>query len=299
VGNELFIFLQIIFFCKKIAKNNTCNFTTTNSFGAVSAEMASDWVQIKCHLCTSLNQLSYHQKTGMYSIVQPNNIQNVIDISCEHDTFQQSEVYTILSSFNNKGNIYNHHLIGHSPFLIIPTLTTEQLIEISTLNYDWHKYAEYIVKSTILSKETSSLKDFFYILSTYLNIDYTAYKLDLPSTNLQYFLIKLPTLIELGFCLNYGFVNKYYDIIFESDDDVIQILIDNGYDVENSIKNNPSTLKDMSCEAIDKLLKFFGQATNPEFISECILKSLPQIEIFKYLVKTHGVDMSAVIADLN
>jgi hypothetical protein len=256
---------------------------------------ADDSVIIACNGCNHLHCIKYHPSTGMrFTVFHSTSSSIKIDISDEHNSYKNTEVYTLLKSLNTEGSNYATHVYTHSPHLAICYLDVWQIEKISKLDYDWKAHTEYIVKSVMLFTQKRFLKSILFALDTYLGINYTeACRLRVADINFGTFLPKVEMLVELGFTFEQEYCTRsdYYHIFLFSND-VIQILLDSGFDLEKSIESNPRSLTTLTLEDLDKLLEFYPK---PEIVMKFILEASSDLPFYKHLSLNYGLDMTSIV----
>jgi hypothetical protein len=224
---------------------------------------------------------------------------NAVDIIEELNSTKTREIF---------GN-FSRHFLKHLPFLCLHMLPPNALIKFSELEFNWQSCSKEIIRNMMLNADKEKLDILFSILETNFGINYLeiklndliefVYDIDGDCLDDKIFIIfchRLPTLLKLGFIFeNKSFVCSFLDIIFQLDDDIINIFISNGLDIEKSLQMYSVTLRNMKPNSIKKFLQFYPK---PDRIAELLLKKDYLFSTYKLLVDTYDVDLTSIVKSI-
>jgi hypothetical protein len=228
-----------------------------------------------------------------------------INITETHSTIGETDdvklLEKLLIDIGQSSHLSLHYVIMF-PFLLLPLLSNDKIIALSKIEYDWQPHGKRMVQDAILTYGEQRLENVLDILESDYGIDCLSFKLDeviyfendeTDDYSVSSSIIELPTLFKRGFMFSgKSFVSRYLNSILKLDDDSIQFMIDNGFDLRKTIESNHFRLSNLRQEHMQRLLKFLPE---PELIAQKLLQHDDHLITYKMLIGSCNVDINHII----
>jgi hypothetical protein len=271
-------------------------------------------MDVCCEICRT--RLQYDNPFTDFRLTKSEHTcgKNMKNITETHTTIESwanlpkylNEYYNVVGSLLGRNLIQSQQFCTNTHFLttylhlILPFISINTMIEMSTIDYDWVSHADFLVKYSILFNDKDQIEDILLTLQNNFNINYLDFDLDfLCDIDVSNTFI---TYQKIGKLLDMGFVFKQKPLlrlafVTRLDEELIDRLVyECGLDMKLCLEKFTCVISSLSLTQVDVLIKYIG---DPNYVASQFFKQDRLVNHLKNLIVNHQANLESAIFDYN